>query len=284
VSDTVVGRSPSCRGTVKIVLRDVAKHFAIARTGQVVRALEHVSLDVREGEFLCLLGPSGCGKSTLLQLIAGLEPVSEGTIHMDGREIAGPAADRGMVFQSHALFPWRTVLQNIEFGLEVRRLPKAERHAQARRYAELVGLKGFEHSFPSELSGGMKQRVGIARALANDPTVLLMDEPFGALDAQTREIMQQDLLDIWRQTGRTIIFVTHSVQEAVFLGDRIAVMTARPGRLKAVIDVSLSHPRDVTSPEFGRLMRPVYAAVKEEVLKTLVRDPAQASSPLAPAP
>src|SRR5262249_23277103 len=156
--------------------------FVIGRTGHVVRAVEQVSLDVREGEFLCLVGPSGCGKSTLLQLIAGLEPASEGTIRVDGREIAGPGADRGMVFQSHALFPWRRVLQNIEFGLGVRRLPRAGREARAGRYAALVGLEGFEHSFPSELSGGMKQRVGIARALANDPAVLLMDEPFGALD------------------------------------------------------------------------------------------------------
>ena len=255
----------------RIALRGLSKDFVIDRTGQVVQAVERVSLDVEDGEFLCVVGPSGCGKSTLLQLIAGLEPPTAGVIRLEGREIAGPGADRGMVFQSHALFPWRTVLQNIEFGLEVRGLPRSERRARASRYAALVGLQGFEHAFPSELSGGMKQRVGIARALANDPVVLLMDEPFGALDAQTREIMQQDLLDIWRQTGRTIVFVTHSVQEAVFLGDRIAVMTARPGRVKAIIDVDLAHPRDVTSAEFGSLMRPVYAALKEEVRKTLIR-------------
>jgi NitT/TauT family transport system ATP-binding protein len=269
---------------VKIALRGVSKHFVIGRTGHVVRAVEQVSLDVREGEFLCVVGPSGCGKSTLLQLIAGLEAVSEGAILLDGRQITGPGADRGMVFQSHALFPWRTVLQNIEFGLEVRSLPRAERRQRATRYAALVGLEGFEHSFPSELSGGMKQRVGIARALANDPAVLLMDEPFGALDAQTREVMQQDLLDIWRRTGRTIVFVTHSVQEAVFLGDRVAVMTARPGRLKAMVDVNLAHPRDVTSAEFGALMRPVYAALKEEVVKTLVRSSANTPAPVTAGP
>jgi len=253
----------------KIVARGVAKRYTIDRTGGTVVALDGVDLAVREGEFLCMVGPSGCGKSTFLQMVAGLEPLTGGSLRMDGREITGPGADRGMVFQSHALFPWRTVLENIEFGLEVKGMPRRDRRQRATRYAHMVGLRGFEGAFPSELSGGMRQRVGIARALANDPAVLLMDEPFGSLDAQTRELMQQDILDLWRQSGRTIVFVTHSVQEAVYLGDRIAVMTARPGRVKAMIDVDLAHPRDVTSPEFGRLMRPVYAALKEEVLKTL---------------
>jgi NitT/TauT family transport system ATP-binding protein len=184
-----------------------------------------------------------------------------------------------MVFQSHALFPWRTVLENIEFGLEVRGVRRAERRDVAIRYAELVGLRGFEQAFPSELSGGMKQRVGIARALANEPEVLLMDEPLGSLDAQTRELMQQELLDIWRKTARTIGFVTHSVPEAVFLAERIAVMTARPGRIKAMIDVDLPHPRDVTSADFGGLMRAVYAALREEVLKALHRESPPAVGP-----
>jgi NitT/TauT family transport system ATP-binding protein len=188
---------------------------------------------------------------------------------VDGRPITGAGADRGMVFQGYALFPWRTVVDNIAFGLEVKGLPRAERLKVARRYARMVGLQGFEQAYPNELSGGMKQRVGIARALANEPAVLLMDEPFGALDAQTREIMQRELLDIWRATRRTIVFITHGVQEAVFLADRIVVMTARPGRIKAVIDVGLSHPRDVTQPEFGQLMRPVYAALREEVSKAM---------------
>jgi len=253
----------------KIVASGVVKQYTVDRTGQVVVALEQMDLRVRDREFLCIVGPSGCGKSTFLQLVAGLEPLTRGSIRMDGRDISGPGADRGMVFQSHALFPWRTVLENIEFGLEVKRMARRDRRQLATRYARMVGLQGFEQSFPSELSGGMRQRVGIARALANDPDVLLMDEPFGSLDAQTRELMQQDILDIWRASGRTIIFVTHSVQEAVFLGDRIAVMTARPGRIKAMIDVDLPHPRDVTSADFGRLMRPVYGALKEEVLKTL---------------
>ena len=253
----------------KIVASGVGKQYTIDRTGQVVVALEQMDLSVRDREFLCIVGPSGCGKSTFLQLVAGLEPLTRGSIRMDGREVSGPGADRGMVFQSHALFPWRTVSENIEFGLECKRMPRRDRRQLAMRYARMVGLQGFEQSFPSELSGGMRQRVGIARALANEPEVLLMDEPFGSLDAQTRELMQQDILDIWRISGRTIIFVTHSVQEAVFLGDRIAVMTARPGRIKATIDVDLPHPRDVTSADFGRLMRPVYGALKEEVLKTL---------------
>jgi len=261
----------------KIILTDVAKHYTIERTGQVVQALEKVNLEVCEGEFLCIVGPSGCGKSTLLQLLAGLEPATHGSIQIDGKEVTGPGADRGMVFQNYALFTWRTVLENIEFGLEIKGLRKRERRAVAIRYAQMVGLHGFEHCYPDELSGGMKQRVGIARALANEPGVLLMDEPFGSLDAQTREVMQQEVLEIWRQTGRTILFVTHSVQEAVFLGDRIAVMTARPGQFKADIAVNLPHPRDVTSPDFGLLMRPVYEVLKEEVWKTLHRAPGQNS-------
>jgi ABC-type nitrate/sulfonate/bicarbonate transport system ATPase subunit len=254
---------------VKIDVRDLTKTFANERTGRTVTALDGVSLGVRAGEFLCIVGPSGCGKSTLLQLLAGLDRPTSGTMMLDGRPIEGAGAERGMVFQGYALFPWRTVVENIAFGLEVKGVSRAERRETAYRYARLVGLTGFEHAHPNELSGGMKQRVGIARALANEPDVLLMDEPFGALDAQTREIMQRELLDIWRATRRTIVFVTHGVQEAVFLADRIVVMTARPGRIKATIDVDLAHPRDVTQPEFGALMRPVYAALREEVSKAM---------------
>jgi NitT/TauT family transport system ATP-binding protein len=232
-----------------------------------VLALDGVDLDIREGEFLCLVGPSGCGKSTFLQMVAGLEAKGDGELNIDGRPVQGPGADRGVVFQSYALFPWRTVLGNIEFGLEVKGLPAAERRAVAMRCAHMVGLKGFEHAYPSELSGGMKQRVGIARALANDPPILLMDEPFGALDAQTREMLQEELLTVWRNSRRTVVFITHSVQEAVYLGGRIAVMTARPGRIKTIIDVDLPYPRDVTSAAFGNLMKPVYAALRDEVLK-----------------
>lgn len=253
----------------KIVARNLRKAFAIKRTGQPVVALTDFELAVRAGEFVCIVGPSGCGKSTFLQLVAGLEEPSAGEVLLDGREVKGPGADRGMVFQSHALFAWRTVLENIEFGLEVKGLPRGERRQLATQYAHMVHLHGFEHSYPHELSGGMRQRVGIARALVNKPEILLLDEPFGALDAQTREVMQRELLEIWARTGVTIIFVTHSVQEAVFLGDRVVVVTARPGRVKEEVRVDLQHPRDVTSPVFGELMRPVYGALREEVMKAL---------------
>lgn len=252
---------------VKIQARNLKKSYRVERTGSQVLALDGVDLDIREGEFLCLVGPSGCGKSTFLQMVAGLESKGDGELNIDGRPVQGPGADRGVVFQSYALFPWRTVLGNIEFGLEVKGLPASDRRAVAMRCAHMVGLKGFEHAYPSELSGGMKQRVGIARALANDPPILLMDEPFGALDAQTREMLQEELLAVWRNSKRTVVFITHSVQEAVYLGGRIAVMTARPGKIKTIIDVDLPYPRDVTSAAFGSLMKPVYAALRDEVLK-----------------
>jgi NitT/TauT family transport system ATP-binding protein len=249
----------------KIAVSALCKSYHNARNARITSALEGIDLEVEAGEFLCIVGPSGCGKTTLLQILAGLEPASSGTMTLNGRAIRGPGAERGMVFQAYALFPWRTVLENIAFGLEIKGLSRRERHDISWRYARMVGLTGFEHAYPNELSGGMKQRVGIARAIANGPEVLLMDEPLGSLDAQTRELMQREVLDIWRATRSTIVFVTHSVQEAVFLADRIVVMTARPGRIKATFRVALPHPRDVTTPEFGQLMRPVYAALKEEV-------------------
>ena len=266
--------------TVKIAVRDVGKRYSVGREAASFAALQGLDLDVREGEFLCIVGPSGCGKSTFLQMVAGLEPVSEGTLQVNGRPVQGPGADRGMVFQSYALFPWRTVMGNIEFGLEIKGHGARERHEIALRCAHTVGLRGFEQAYPRQLSGGMKQRVGIARALANDPEVLLMDEPFAAVDAQTREMLQAEILSIWRKANRTVLFVTHSVQEAVYLGSRSAVMTARPGRIKTIIDVDLPYPRDVTSAEFGDLMRPVYAALKDEVLKTAQAVGLQPSAPV----
>ncbi|MGE0314256.1 MAG: ABC transporter ATP-binding protein [Lautropia sp.] len=260
--------------TAKIQARGLGKRYVAERSGRTVQALDAVDLDIEAGEFLCIVGPSGCGKSTFLQMVAGLEAASEGELLLDGRPVDGPGADRGVVFQSYALFPWRTVIGNIAFGLEVKGLAAADRRAIALRCAHMVGLKGFEDAYPSELSGGMKQRVGIARALANDPQVLLMDEPFAALDAQTREMLQAEVLSIWRESARTVLFVTHSVQEAVYLGSRIAVMSARPGRIKTIIDVALPYPRDVTSAEFGALMRPVYAVLRDEVLKA-ARDAAE---------
>ncbi|MGB3500679.1 MAG: ABC transporter ATP-binding protein [Mesorhizobium sp.] len=253
--------------TVQIEARNLSKAYVNARTGASMVALDHVDLQIMEGEFLCIVGPSGCGKSTFLQMVAGLEDVTEGELLIGGKPVEGPGADRGMVFQSYALFPWRTVLENIQFGLEVKGYDRARRNEIALEAAHQVGLQGFEHSYPRELSGGMKQRVGIARALANDPPVLLMDEPFAALDAQTREMLQEEMLSLWREKKRTVLFITHSVQEAVYLSSRIAIMSARPGRIKSIIDVDLEHPRDVTSASFGQLMKPVYAALKEEVLK-----------------
>jgi NitT/TauT family transport system ATP-binding protein len=219
----------------QIVIEGVSHHYRPPRK-RVVLALENVSLEVRPREFLALLGPSGCGKSTLLYLLGGFLPIETGAIRVDGKPVAGPGPDRGIVFQHFALFPWKTVRANVLYGLERSGLARQEREERAQAFIELVGLNGFEDSFPSQLSGGMKQRAALARTLAFDPKILLMDEPFGALDAQTRSFMQAELLRIWQRTPKTVIFVTHDVQEAVYLADRVAVMSARPGRIKAIID------------------------------------------------
>src|SRR5215467_6702274 len=213
----------------QIIVQDVSHHYRPA-VGREVLALENVSLEVREREFLALLGPSGCGKSTLLYLIGGFLPIEIGKVMIDGKPVAGPGPDRGIVFQNFALFPWKTVRKNVLYGLERQPLRREEREKRAQTFIDLVGLTGFEESYPSQLSGGMKQRAAIARTLAFDPRMLLMDEPFGALDAQTRSLMQSELLSIWQRTPKTVIFVTHDVQEAVYLADRVAVMSARPGR------------------------------------------------------
>jgi NitT/TauT family transport system ATP-binding protein len=219
----------------QIVIRDV-RHLYRPPSGKPVLALDDVSIDVQPREFLALLGPSGCGKSTLLYLLGGFLPVEKGSIHVEGKPVAAPGPDRGIVFQHFALFPWKTVRANVLYGLERMGLPRDEREKRAQSFIDLVGLSGFEDSFPSQLSGGMKQRTAIARTLAFDPKILLMDEPFGALDAQTRSLMQEELLRIWQRTPKTVIFVTHDVQEAVYLADRVAVMSARPGRIKAIVD------------------------------------------------
>lgn len=190
-----------------------------------------------------MVGPSGCGKSTFLDILAGLSKPTSGNVYIDGKPITGPALDRGIIMQGYALFPWRTVEKNIEFGLEIKNIPKEKRREISKKFINLVGLKGFENRYPHELSGGMKQRVAIARALAYDPEVLLMDEPFAAVDAQTRESLQEELLNIWEKTNKTIIFITHSIEEAVFLADRVVVMTANPGRIKEIINIKLSRPR-----------------------------------------
>ena len=212
-------------------------------------ALEDISIEVKPAEFLCIIGPSGCGKTTLLRMVAGLDHPSSGEIILDGKEVKGPSPDRGMVFQEFSLFPWRTVLKNVEFGLEIKGVGDKARGEIAEKYIELVGLKGFENRYPYELSGGMKQRVAIARALATDPAILLMDEPFGSVDAQTRNILQEELLEIWKRTKKTVLFVTHSVDEAVYLADRVAVMSARPGCLVKCLDIDIPRPRKRTSME-----------------------------------
>ncbi|MEW8957555.1 ATP-binding cassette domain-containing protein [Neomoorella humiferrea] len=247
---------------------NLSRVFNIKR--QKITALDNVSLEVKEGEFVTILGPSGCGKSTLLRIIAGLAEATSGQVYKDGRLIQGPGADRGMVFQSYTLFPWLTVRQNIEFGLTLKGMAEARRREIVDHYLEIIGLTPFADAYPKNLSGGMKQRVAIARALANDPDILLMDEPFGALDAQTRLVMQELLLKVWEESRKTILFVTHDVEEAIFLGDTVYIMTARPGRLKAQIPIPLARPR---TPEmkntrvFLELKTRILDQIREESLK-----------------
>ncbi|QAU43844.1 ABC transporter ATP-binding protein (plasmid) [Bradyrhizobium sp. CCBAU 53351] len=260
---------------MKISFEHVRKEFVTRGEGGGplgrFTALEDITLDVRTGEFLALVGPSGCGKSTLLDLLGGLTTPTSGRILLDGRQIKGPGRDRGIVFQQYALFPWRTALENVEFGLDIAGLKAAQRREIARHFLDLVGLSGFASRYPHELSGGMKQRVAIARSLAYDPEVLLMDEPFAALDAQTRETLQTELLRIWRATGKTIVFITHGIDEAVALGQRVAVMTSRPGRIKQIFDIPASlrsEDEDVRSlPEFGQVRHEIWSLLREEVQK-----------------
>jgi NitT/TauT family transport system ATP-binding protein len=237
-------------------VRDLDQSFP-REDGSTLTVLDHVSFDVKDKEFVCILGSSGCGKTTLLRLIAGLDTARSGSIILEGEEITGTSPKVGFVFQEYSLFPWRNVIDNIAFGLEMKGIPKEERYRTAERYLDLVNLSQFRTSFPSELSGGMRQRVAVARALALEPVLLLMDEPFGALDAQTRNMLQKELLDIWDKTKKTIIFITHSVDEAVFLADRIIVLTPRPGRICQVFPVDLKRPRDRTSVEFAQVRREV---------------------------
>ncbi|HEX3711020.1 MAG TPA: ABC transporter ATP-binding protein [Pseudolabrys sp.] len=252
----------------QIVVNDVSHVYRPPRGREVV-ALDQVSLAVQNREFVALLGPSGCGKSTLLYLIGGFLPVETGAIEVDGNPVTGPGPDRGIVFQHFALFPWKTVRGNILYGLERQGMPKAEREKRAMDFVELVGLAGFENSYPSQLSGGMRQRTAIARTLAFDPKILLMDEPFGALDAQTRGLMQSELLRIWQRTPKTVIFVTHDVQEAVYLADRVAVMSARPGRIKAIVDTKFdkSATNIFKDKAFVDKVDEIWNLVKDEAIK-----------------
>ncbi len=251
-----------------ISIRRLSKSFSDPHDPtDVVHAVRDFDLEIAEGEFVCVVGPSGCGKTTLLRCIAGLEAPTRGEVLIRGEPLEGAGAERGYVFQSFALFPWRTVRRNIEFGLEIKGMSKEERRRVSDEYIDLVGLQGFEEAYPRELSGGMQQRVGLARALANDPAVLLMDEPFGSLDAQTRNIMQTEVLKIWNRTHKTIIFVTHSVDESIFLADRVVVLTARPASIKAIFPVDLPRPRDRASDPFAHIRHEVLEDLTEEVLR-----------------
>jgi NitT/TauT family transport system ATP-binding protein len=251
----------------KLQLENVTKCFPIRGQKSSFTAIEDISIDLPAGEFLVLVGPSGCGKSTLLDLLGGLSTPSSGRILLDGKPITGPGLDRGIVFQQYALLPWRTARKNIEFGLEAKGLPAAVRRERAEQYLELVGLQSFADRYPHELSGGMKQRVAIARSLAFDPEVLLMDEPFAALDAQTRESLQDELLRIWKATGKTILFITHGIDEAIYLGQRVAVLTSRPGRIKQIVDVEIDRTaEDVRSEESFRAQRHhIWTLLRDEV-------------------
>ena len=267
--------------TPKISLQNVTKEFTVRPgkgSGKTIRrqaepsvltALDDLSLDVADGEFLTLVGPSGSGKTTLLDLLAGLSRPTSGKVLVDGKEVTGPGQDRAVVFQQYALFPWRTASANVSIGLENKGLSRKERAAKASEFLDLVGLAGFEDRYPHELSGGMKQRVAIARSLAYEPDVLLMDEPFAALDAQTREQLQDELLRIWKATGKTIVFITHGIDEAVYLGQRVAVLSARPGKLKQIVDVNIpDHDGDAdirSHPAFVEHRHEVWSLLHDEV-------------------
>jgi NitT/TauT family transport system ATP-binding protein len=261
-------------GQGQIVIERVNHTYRPPR-GRAVLALSDISLEIRPREFLALLGPSGCGKSTLLYLVGGFLPIEGGRILVGGKPVAKPGPDRGIVFQHFALFPWKSVRANILYGLERQGLPRLEREKKAQAFIDMVGLRGFEDSYPSQLSGGMKQRTAIARTLAIDPSILLMDEPFGALDAQTRVLMQTELLKIWQRSPKTVVFVTHDVQEAVYLAERVAVMSARPGRIKTIVDTRF----DKDDPDVHRTkvfvdkVDEVWNLVRDEAIKALEKRP-----------
>ena len=254
----------------RLLIDRVSRTFPGVRGGPPTRALEPTSLDVADGDFICVLGPSGCGKSTLLRIVAGLDRPTSGDVRLDGVPVTGPGPDRGMVFQSYTLFPWLTVKQNICFGLREKGVSSAEQDRIAEHYIARVALGGFEHHFPKMLSGGMQQRTALARALANDPKILLLDEPFGALDNQTRALMQELLLGIWESDRKTVLFVTHDIDEAIFMANRVAVMTARPGRIKSDIPITLPHPRHYTiktSPEFSAYKSQLTEQIRAESIR-----------------
>ena len=253
-------------------IEGVRRHFAAPRGRSVIDALQPIDLTVERNDFLSILGPSGCGKSTLLRIVAGLDTPSGGRVLLDGRPVLRPGPDRGMVFQSYTLFPWLSVRDNICFGLREKGMPDGEQRERAAFFIDRVGLNGFEHHYPKQLSGGMQQRTALARALANDPQILLLDEPFGALDNQTRTLMQELLLGIWEADRKTVLFVTHDIEEAVFMANRVAVFTARPGRIKMELAIDLPHPRHYTvktAPAFVGYKATLTGSIREESMKAM---------------
>jgi NitT/TauT family transport system ATP-binding protein/sulfonate transport system ATP-binding protein len=256
----------------KLAVESVSRVFPGVHRGPPTRALEQTDLGVADNDFIAILGPSGCGKSTLLRIVAGLDQPTTGRVLLDGQPVSGPGPDRGMVFQSYTLFPWLTVRENICFGLREKGVPQAEQDRIAAEYVGRVGLVGFEQHYPKMLSGGMQQRTALARALANDPKILLLDEPFGALDNQTRALMQELLLGIWEADRKTVLFVTHDIDEAIFMANRVAVMTARPGRIKSDVRIDLPHPRHYTvktAPEFSAYKARLTEEIRSETIKTV---------------
>ena len=260
---------------IKLQATGLRHEYYQPRTGGRLLALDNIDLQVEDGEFVTIVGPSGCGKTTFINLCDGLLKPTAGKIDIDGKQVTGPGTDRGMVFQDSCLMPWRTVFKNVIFGLECQGLDNAEGQERARKFINLVGLQGFEDHYPHELSGGMQQRCNLARALTVDPKILIMDEPFASLDAQTREIMQKELLRIWSEAKKTVLFITHQINEAIYLADRVIIFGARPGRVKQTIKIDLPRPRDLSlkrDPRFLELENRVWEQIEEEVKKTMVQD------------
>ena len=260
---------------IKLQATGLRHEYYQPRTGGRLLALDNIDLHVDDGEFVTIVGPSGCGKTTFINLCDGLLKPTAGKIDIDGKQVTGPGTDRGMVFQDSCLMPWRTVFKNVIFGLECQGLDNAEGQERARKFIKLVGLQGFEDHYPHELSGGMQQRCNLARALTVDPKILIMDEPFAALDAQTREIMQKELLRIWSEARKTVLFITHQINEAIYLADRVIIFGARPGRVKQTLKIDLPRPRDLSlkrDPRFLELENQVWEQIEEEVKKTMVQD------------
>lgn len=259
----------------KLIVRNLTKSFRRQRDDRIIKVFEGISLDVHPSEFVCLVGPSGCGKTTLLRILNGLIPYDSGEIFLDGNSVIKPGVDKGFVFQDSSLLPWRTVTDNVILGLEIQGADKKVARERAQKFIDLVGLKGFETHYPYELSGGMQQRVNLARALIVDPEILLMDEPFASLDAQTREIMQSELLKMWVQAKKTVIFVTHQIEEAIYLADRVVVFSARPTKIREIVKIQISRPRPLSvkrTKDFLDYTDQIWEIIQEEVLKSMGRE------------